>query len=582
MESRQIDQIFHALTMTTNQSLFGRVSTVTLLPEPPQPLTVTEMHKVSGEIITGATREVLMAFYKFSGKSEGGKIIIAALEELKSKAEREKIKIRVCMIVNSRGKFAQTVYKANSPFGVEGITNSEWFSFTFITHPTFAFGALHSKFIIVDGCTAMVRGGDPHGDNDSTRAQFETASLIRGPIVSYIRYDFADLWKQYNNETLELLAPPLQSSVSSSEQAFIPCLFVSKRENGNLFSYTDSLPPYKIAFLYALDHAKESIHIMTSNINDPDICMAIAKACNRGVKVFIMTGKHHNDHTEYYWGGTNHYALASIVKSVDIKCLDNLHFRWNVNPHAHIVKNSENFTIHAKYAAVDIESTGLTFCGSSPLDVQAMKYSREGDLIIQDKKTAKQYNDKFFVEKFSLGKDYFIDAFETLLITIELHTKRIEEKIESDDQSRKAKGMRAALTQIQQQDSRPALAKIFALLESIHPFLLIKTGYKPGSPESYNAVMDVVCRYGLETHLETVLKQKLPEWKTPEQMKSSEKSTVSTSQFGVLSSPLKMKLSSSCPDLTALTHPKDGKAENEFDDSFEDSNEDRLSLRKSQ
>jgi|GEM_PF-5851892 phosphatidylserine/phosphatidylglycerophosphate/cardiolipin synthase-like enzyme len=551
METRRIEHIHHALLTTAKQSLFGKISALTQLAEPPIPLTAGEMHKVSGEIIRSAKHEVLMAFYKFSGASEGGKEIISALEALKEKAEREKTKIRVCLLVNSRGKLAETVYKPNRSLGIDHLASSEWFTFTFVPHPTAAFGALHSKLIIVDAEIAMVRGGDPHADNDATRAQFETASLIRGGIVSEIRYDFVDVWQAYSSEVLGLLKPSsLQSIPTHTDQSPIPCLYVSKRENGNLFYYTDCFSPYKIAFLHAVNEAKETIHVMTSNINDPDICSAIAKACNRGVQLYLITGKFHNDHTEYYWGGTNLYAIATIVSQVDLKCLKNLHVRWNTNTKSTLVKNSDPFTIHAKYACVDLESIGLTFCGSSPLDIQAMKYSREGDLIFEDVATAKKYNDKFFVDKFAIGKDYFTDAFETLLEVIETQTKRIEQSIESEDQRRKAEGMRGALINIGG-DSRHMLEKIMLLMENIHPYLIIRTGYKPGAPESYNAVMEVVTRYGLHIHLATVLKQKLPEWQMSAQNHAPAVTTVATSHFSLLKgkNEKEMTRSASFPDL---------------------------------
>src|SRR5690242_6200229 len=115
MEARnKLTNIYQSLQNTDDKSLFGSVSPIFFLSQPPMPLDTAEMHKLSGKLIRQAKREVLLSFYKFSASSDGGKEICNALEDLKITAENEKTKINVCILINCRGKAAELFYKRNS------------------------------------------------------------------------------------------------------------------------------------------------------------------------------------------------------------------------------------------------------------------------------------------------------------------------------------------------------------------------------------------------------------------------------------------------------------------------------------
>jgi len=551
METRKLDNIYHVLTTTEKVSLFGRISPIHQLTSPPIPLNTGEMHKVSGDIIREAKREVLLAFYKFFANSDGGAEIYQALEELKARAERDKTKINVCMLVNSRGKLAEKFYKPNVPLGIERLTTSDYFNIKVTLHPTVVIGTLHTKLIIIDSEIAMIRGGDPHAANNLSEDQFETAALIKGPIVADMRSDYADVWQAYSKEVLdEICFVEKNAAPLSINQSFIPCMYLSKRENGNILLYTDCEAPYKIALLEAIANAQLSVHILTSNLNDPTICSALAKACERGIVINIITGKYHNDSSEGLWGGTNLDSMANLVRQIDIRHQANLHIRWNTTAHGHIVQHGEPCTLHGKYVCIDNE---LIFTGSSPLDKQGMYYSREADIIFEDPCTAKLFEDKFFVHKFNQGTDYFDDAYRTLLNTIEFQTQRIEQSATATLQVTKAINLREILNHIND-DTHSVREKIYTLLEKVLPVLQLPTGNKPGMPTSYNAVMAVVVKYGLDRHLINQLQNKLSAWKT--RVSNHEVSTL-LSEFILLKPPktLQKTLSKSANLVKNISEP---------------------------
>lgn len=511
MENRtKINNLHQKLITTSIQRLFGQISPVNYLTVPPIPLTTDEMHKKSGEMIMEATREVLLEFYKFTAESDGGKEIYDALNKLKQKADFEKQEINVYFLINSRGTAAQYLYKKNT-LNIQGLSSSQYFKITVTLHTTNAFGSLHTKMIIVDSKIAMIRGGDPHTANNRSEHQFETATVISGPLVSIMRKDFGDVWEACTREKFKLFdIMTTETEISEKKNSTsIPCIFMSKRANENLipFYYQGCEAPYKIALLEAIRTATASINIMTSNLNDPQICDALANACRNGINVNIVMGKYHNDTSEAYWGGTNLASVSNIIRQLAKEHLEYLFVRWATNSHGNLVDNCAKFTIHAKYICID---NALIFIGSSPLDYQAMYYSREADLVFEDSKTALQFNEKFFRNKFENGLDCYEDIFFILYYAIEQQAKRMENTANSPLKNAKASQLRESLYSMRQ-DTNSYPKKIYSLLKIALPVLKIKTGNKPGLPFSYNTIFSLLQTYGFDTHISAILKTQQPD-----------------------------------------------------------------------
>jgi phosphatidylserine/phosphatidylglycerophosphate/cardiolipin synthase-like enzyme len=382
------------------------------------PLNTNEMHIESKSLICSANSEVLMQFYKFHPDSDAGEIIIESLKLLKRKAERTKKIIQVKFIINQRGYLSETFYKKNEPTGLIELCKelqSDFFNLQYIPHRAEAFGSFHSKYIIVDSEKAMIRGTDIGKNDNYKNHRHESAMLVDKELAILLKKDFLKSWKKITQEDLlknsQIYTTFFDGNSIPKEKKLdtIPCIFISKKESGNMF--TKELGPLKMALLYMFSKARSHIQIITANLNDPDLCTALAEACNRGVTVQIVMGKYHNDKTEKKHGGTNADAMKKIVFETKNTKMNFLQIKWATDNHKKIVDSQEEFAVHTKYVCID-ECVVLT--GSSPLDKQAMYNSREADIIFNSKEKAKEFNAKFFTEKFLDGKDYFSDIWESL------------------------------------------------------------------------------------------------------------------------------------------------------------------------
>jgi phosphatidylserine/phosphatidylglycerophosphate/cardiolipin synthase-like enzyme len=73
-----------------------------------------------------------------------------------------------------------------------------------------------------------------------------------------------------------------------------------------------------------------------------------------------------------------------------------------------LVPHSRPYTVHGKYYCFDRK---IFVIGSSPMDTQAIVHSREVDIVVNDTKSAKKLSEKFFIPRYTSGRDYFVDKF---------------------------------------------------------------------------------------------------------------------------------------------------------------------------
>lgn len=507
MESRLLSRIHSLLEHTENKSLFATVSPIQELTHTPIPFSGEEMFQKAAHLIRHAHQEVLIAFYKFEMDSEAATLILSALRELKTRAEEQKKVINVYFLLNSRGTLAELVYRANATVDFTMFNNSDYFKFHFNRQVTLAMGSLHNKMIIVDGKSALLLSGDPQLANNKDKHQIESAVFLHDNICKVIRQDYITLWHSIPPEAGE----PQQIADLSVEsrtaaltysgdypQYSIPCLYLSKHANGNPFALTTFFSPFKLAVMHAITHARESIKIITPNLNDPEICEAIVNACKRKVKTCIVIGKHHNDRTEVFWGGTNFESVTGMMAKLTAEQLYYFHVKWATTFERRVTKHGETHTIHSKFACIDDE---LVFIGSSPLDTQAMKYSREADVVFEDKHAARLFCATLFNPAFQYNKDFYEDTYYQLFIEIELQLIRIEKLIDTPLKLDKAEKLREVL-RISSISANTYQEKLFSLLNSALPILRIATGSKPGMPTSYNVIAAFAVKHGLADKIE--------------------------------------------------------------------------------
>jgi hypothetical protein len=237
------------------------------------------------------------------------------------------------------------------------------------------------------------------------------------------------------------------------------------------------------------------ITMMTPNVNDPDICQALAEACNRGVEINIVMGKHHNDAREVKWGGTNSEAVANLVRMIKRSQIHNLHIKWAVDGEKKLVTSEEKFVVHVKSGSIDDK---LMYGGTSPLDKQAMYFSSEADIFFESEEKAREFNKKFFHLKFIQGKDYFDDLYDELIRVIEHQIGLLNNLPESIDR-KIANKMRDILT-IEVERTTPDTSgykKMIHLLTAIIPTLKKTSCISKNVSCFYTTVMKKASQAGL-------------------------------------------------------------------------------------
>ncbi len=474
------------------------------------PLTSEDMFERAATVIESTQVEVCLQFYKFYSNSIGGQKIVRAIRALQKKASPEN-PICVKFLINARGKLSQLLYKPNDDSGIERLAdelNNENFSIVKATHTATAFGTLHSKMIISDRRRGLLLGGDPQFSND-LNAQFETGIYFEGEVCSYLYSDFLDSWQKiYRSENVRtdaLCLKTIEPYLVMDKDVFVNCLLVCKNQIEFLSSlkYGYAVSPFKISVVAAILSAKYSIKTMTPNLNDPDIIAALALACAKRVTVSVSIAKHHNDTKEVYWGGTNLKSLAKLVSLVGRRHRQYIKIHWATNLKGEVVRIHEKEKLHGKFFCVD---DSLVIMGSSPMDRQGLYYSREADVIFDDKLIASVFLQKIFNEKFLLGKDYYLDCCDQLIKTIQDQIVRLRSSkpvINFFSQRSKALLLQNELMEAREMISHPDIPlweKPEALMRHMLSSLSMQSGLWSGGTTSYKSLIEKSNEYGLQYH----------------------------------------------------------------------------------
>jgi phosphatidylserine/phosphatidylglycerophosphate/cardiolipin synthase-like enzyme len=476
------------------------------------PYSGNEIYKEMARIIKLAEQEICMMFYKFDSKSEPGQEIIKALTDLQKKATKNKQHITVKFLINRRGPISEFFYRWNNNTGLAELAtllNNPYFTIHVGSYTTNSFDSLHSKVMTVDKKSAMFFSGDPYPSCDENKNRFEVATLITGEACQYAYQNFLKLWHlSYPKKNSDNHDEKLENQIKKEyfyKTIHTPCLFISKQGNPNPLSSSDIQSPYKIALIEAINNATHSIKIMTPNLNDMDICKAIADACKRKVSVQIALGKYHNHSIEKHWGGSNIETMAKLIDLLGSSELEYLNIKWATTGKGNLVKHGDHDVLHGKFACIDEK---IVFIGSTPLDKQGLQYSHEADLIFEDTVKAAEFTNKMFTEKWMVAKDYYTEICQSIVKITEEHIKRLRSAQLSQYSSEKmfkqrAKGvalkntLQVALDRINDPDV-PNHNKPILLLKMLLPILKKHTGREVGKTRSYNEIVDFALKFGFD------------------------------------------------------------------------------------
>ncbi len=361
------------------------------------------------DLIAQAEHEVDMVTFIWESKSDAAKSIGEGIKLAQQNA-KDKQKIVVRIIANDfqldpRKRMIDDLneWKKNLKLDETKI------DVQLATYPHIAFGASHSKYLIVDGKKSVVTGANTELVHNFTPKKWhDTGYLLEGNVSQTILRDFDESWekralhygcKDRFIECQRIKTPDSPNRDYMNNIQFssgFPIIALPKSSREHLNNDIDN--PQDQGWLAAMENANDHINVLTPNINAAGFQSSVIKAVKRGVTVRIITGLGFNDITESLptQGGSNEQVMNKLVAKVlkeDPTNKDKLKFGWyskdGVKP---IISNGASAS-HTKFMSIDNK---VAIVGSGNMDHQTWNQSREFNILIDSPAATETINNSFF------------------------------------------------------------------------------------------------------------------------------------------------------------------------------------------
>jgi phosphatidylserine/phosphatidylglycerophosphate/cardiolipin synthase-like enzyme len=269
-------------------------------------------------------------------------------------------------------------------------------------HRERAFGALHSKSLVVDGKRAVVTGANPELSHTLPAGCTDTGIVLRGPVAHSLRCDLLELRSRCrlavtNDPTM---GPPLALALPRPREGGVPMLVAGRRANGCPWQRRLDNPQDQ-AFLSAIAHACRRICIYSPNLNVGPLRRALVDAVARGVEVRLLLSKGFNEVTQGLGqGGGNAHNVRRLYRALRRRdaAEGGLDVRWYTTAQglAPLEGNGPRSS-HAKGASFDDQ---LLVLGSGNMDTQSWFRSRELNVVIDSAEVTAQWSREVFEPRF--------------------------------------------------------------------------------------------------------------------------------------------------------------------------------------
>lgn len=293
-------------------------------------------------------------------------------------------------------------------------------------HEYMAWGAMHSKVLIVDGYKAVVTGANPQKFNTFGIHWHDVAFPVFGEIGIAMQHDFDDTWRR-SSEVLScdlskldqdaecvlrsngrlahpepVARPDLDLDPAFYQGDCVPMIAATRRPYSIWYGSplsTDN--PQDAAFLALMDHAKEVIKIESPNLNATAAKKAILRAVGRGVEVRVILSLGFNAWAERMSvgpievaGGANVDTVLSLYSSLDDpESCDRLQIRWNAKRNGQPSWVQEAYSSHTKYLSAD---GTVVMVGSANQDTVSWYLIQETNVVIDDETVTAAYDAAVF------------------------------------------------------------------------------------------------------------------------------------------------------------------------------------------
>jgi len=376
-----------------------------------------------------AHTEILFMGYQIDGGSDAEKDFLEALSELSALAKQRDSRIKVRLCVNRKDYPASLIIRANQDNAFRRDIQIENLDIEYVEHVHKAFGSYHTKMIIIDGEIAIMPSAElltASNYKDGESRQVDVASVLYGrEFVKFLRMEFIDAWNNVSCKPVKGGKSPIPAALPGAEDRQFAytveakALYLAKKENGSILE-RKHLSPFALALAAAIKKAKIHVNLLTPNLNEDAIIIALADAHKNGVKINIVMGKHMNDAGESkpMMGGTNQNGIKKLFAEIGKRGGDpfnNIDVRWATDiTGSYIIPHPHPHTVHARVACID----DLVFVGSSVCDKQSVYHSKEADAIFSSTQLVDLYLAEIFMPVFTKGMNIFLDRLNEVKVVL--------------------------------------------------------------------------------------------------------------------------------------------------------------------
>ncbi|HET9645675.1 MAG TPA: phosphatidylserine/phosphatidylglycerophosphate/cardiolipin synthase family protein [Burkholderiaceae bacterium] len=369
------------------------------------------------DLVRTARKEVFIQTFAWEPTAPGAQTILDALVEAaenhkKSEEASRGEKLRVCLLINEGTGLAQKFMLMtaatrrrpahrrwpSTPHSLVGNYRNDPqhkyapllqdIDFQVRVHQHASSNSMHSKSVVVDGAAAAVTGANVQARNHGDRPAYDFGITFRGDGAQGLREDFVSHWNSAGNPDQQTEPLPtarlteLAETGAPDAPAGVTMAILTRKPDSNLFN-TGNDNPQNQAFMAAIANARNSIQVMTPNMNSPAVLKALANAADMGVRVQILLSMGFNDDrmNNMVAGGTNAMTIDKLKRMVrNHSALDIRYFR---NP-AHdtdsppVTGNSPGAS-HVKFFAAD---DAIVIVGSANMDKTSWHFSAETNLAL--------------------------------------------------------------------------------------------------------------------------------------------------------------------------------------------------------
>ncbi|MEZ6189175.1 MAG: phosphatidylserine/phosphatidylglycerophosphate/cardiolipin synthase family protein [Planctomycetota bacterium] len=359
-----------------------------------------EIFGAAGELIASAEREVLIQTYYWKTPCQAGDAIFAGLKALEERrrAAQAEAPVDVFFVINKHFTTRSNVKNLERDVAQAGF-DPRLLNVRVAPFKQRIFGNLHTKAFVVDGERAILTSANVHPPQDAPTPWYEIGAQLAGPVCASLRAEFAQLWERATGDAFPGQRLPLPAAFPDG----VPVALVSRPSEGNPFRRRMD-DPAGVSYTAAIRGAQRRIRILTPHLADATLRSELEAALRRGVEVQLVVSKGMGKLRASLpgQGGTNAKNVAKLREALadDPGALARFQPRWFSQDGELPQEGNGAGVNHAKFLSVDGE---LVIVGSSNHDTQALKYSREVNVVVADSGLTQAWEAQVFEPAFARG-----------------------------------------------------------------------------------------------------------------------------------------------------------------------------------